>query len=615
MSSLTLALVVLFAPLAAAAILIVVAPLRASGKPAAWLSVATAALALGASLMLFARLLSGPHELGEEIVRWLPHTALSGGVLGEGALASGVIELGLRLDGISISMLCVVTIVALSVQVFSIGYMADEPAPSFGRYFTWQSLFLFAMCSLVLAPNLLQLFLGWELVGLVSYLLIGFWWKKPSAARAALKAFWITKFADMGLVAGLLVLFVHTGSFSWEGTVDVATPVTLLLFVAVMGKSAQFPLHIWLPDAMEGPTPVSALLHAATMVAAGVYLVVRADPLFAQAPDTQMVMAYVGAFTALFAAVVAVVQTDIKKVLAYSTCSQLGYMVCALGAGSQIAGFFHLTTHAFFKALLFLAAGGLIHAVHSNEITKMGGLFSKMKITSGAFIVGALALAGIPGLAGFFSKDLVLEEVMHQELWAPLAALLIAAFLTAFYMGRVVFVALFGKPSEQAEHAHEAGPTMLAPLVLLSVLAIGVGYFGATLSGLYAEETSFHLSPVGVTATVLGLAGFGAAYWMFGAPQGGQGLRAAFAPVARLAASNVVDDLFALGYRKVLSGVANAIGWLDRYVVDGVINAIGYLTLAAGARLRAIQTGRIEDYVYVLVTAMVLFGLYGAFFT
>lgn len=598
----------LFLPLATALMFIVVPWVRRAGKLAGQVSVLSALVSLTGALVLFSQVLNGARVLGHDVYTWLPHSSLV-----PGALARGVIQVGIHLDGISVTMLVVVTFVASCVQIFSLGYMADEPKNDFGRYYTWQSLFLFAMNTLVLAPNLFQLFMGWELVGLVSYLLIGYWWKKPSAARAALKAFWVTKFADMGLVAGLIVLFLNTGGFEWTGVVAVATPVTLLLFLAVMGKSAQFPLHIWLPDAMEGPTPVSALLHAATMVAAGVFLVVRAFPLFEQAPDTQTVMAYVGSFTALFAAIVAVVQTDIKKVLAYSTVSQLGYMVAALGAGSQVAGFFHLTTHAFFKALLFLGAGSLIHAVHSNDLRHMGGLFSKMKVTSLAFIVGALALAGVPGLAGFFSKDLILEEVAHKGLWAPLGALLIAAFLTAFYMGKVVFLALFGKPSSHAEHAHEAGPSMLIPLVALSVLAVVAGYFGATLSGLYGEPVHFHVAPVGLVGTAMGLTGLGMAYWMFGAPQGGASLRAAFAPLGRLAASGNVDKLATAIYRNVLHGLASAVGWFDRYVIDGLMNGIAYGTLEAGSRLRVIQTGRVGDYVYVIVAAMVLMGLYGAF--
>lgn len=608
MRTLDWALIATFLPLGTALLLVLVSPLRRTGLVAGLISVASALATLTSAIMLLVPRLQGTAAPFKETLRWLPHSSLDAV-----AHARGAIELGLQVDGISSTMLVVVAVVATCVQIFSLGYMAEEPKADFGRYFTWQSLFLFAMNSLVLAPNLLQLFLGWELVGLVSYLLIGYWWKKPSAARAALKAFWITKFADMGLVGGLIVLFLSTGTFDWGVTTAAAGTITLLLFIAVMGKSAQFPLHIWLPDAMEGPTPVSALLHAATMVAAGVFLVVRAFPLFEQAHSTLTFMTYIGSFTALFAAVVAVVQTDIKKVLAYSTCSQLGYMVAALGVGSQVGGFFHLTTHAFFKALLFLSAGSFIHAVHSNELSHMGGLWSKMKVTSSAFILGALALAGFPGLAGFFSKDLILEHVLEHGQYAPLAALLTAAFLTAFYMGRVVFVAIFGKPSEHAHHAHESGPSMLIPLVVLMVPSAVAGYFGATLSGLYGAPAHFHLSAIGVVATALGLAGIGMAYWMFGAPQGGKALQDAFAPLGRLARSGAVNGFFAWSYRSVMTKVAEGIGWFDRYVIDGAMNGIAYGTLEAGARLRPLQTGRVQDYVYVVVAAMIALGLYGAF--
>ena len=581
-------------------------PLRRSGRPAAWLSVLGSLGALGGSLVLLARLLaSGGAELGRSTTTWLPHADLAA------ASAASPIELGLLLDGVSIPMLVVVCLVASMVQVFSTGYLAGEAPSDLGRYFTWQSLFLFAMNGLVLAPNLLQLFLGWELVGLASYLLIGFYYRRPSAARAAVKAFWMTKLADMGLVAGLIVLFLETGSFDWTATTAAAGTITLLLFVAVMGKSAQFPLHVWLPDAMEGPTPVSALLHAATMVAAGVFLVVRADPLFAQAESTLDAMLVVGAFTALFAAIVAVVQDDIKKVLAYSTCSQLGYMVAGLGAGSQVAGFFHLTTHAFFKALLFLAAGGLIHAVHSTALRDMGGLFGRMKLTSACFVAGALALAGFPGLSGFFSKDLVLEAVSARGAWLPLAALLAAAFLTAFYMGRVVLLALFGRPSEAVLHAHESGPAMTLPLVVLAVPALAAGYAGGTLSGLYATPVHFHLAPVGLVATVLALSGFALAYWTFGPARGGDGLRGFFAPIERLARSGAVDRSYAFAYSHGLEALAAAAAWLDRYVVHGLINAVAYGTLELGARLRRIQTGDVRDYIYVVALAGVLLALAG----
>jgi len=596
--ALTLALVTLFVPLAFATFAMVVAPYRRTGLPVAFASVVAALAALGAALTL---LIQFDGQAQTHAVTWLVH---AGG---------NVTRVGVHLDGLSLSMLVVVTLVATCVQLFSLGYLGHEPPEDVGRYYTWQSLFLFAMNTLVLAPNLLQLFLGWELVGLCSYLLIGYYFKKPSAARAALKAFWITKFADMGLLVALIVLFVNTGGFEWTATTAVAGTVSLLLFVAVMGKSAQFPLHIWLPDAMEGPTPVSALLHAATMVAAGVFLIVRADPLFAQAPDTQTVMAYIGGFTALFAACIAVVQTDIKKILAYSTCSQLGYMVCALGAGSQVAGFFHLTTHAFFKALLFLGAGSLIHAVHSNELSDMGGLWRKMKLTSIVFIIGALALAGVPGFAGFFSKDLILEVVYAKGLYLPLAALVIAAFLTAFYMGRAVFLALFGEPSEAAAHAHESGPTMTIPLVVLAVLSVGVGWFGGPLAATYGQDYAFHVGAVGIVGSSLGIAGIALSYWMFGPAKGGDGLRAAFAPLGRLARSGAVDNLFAAGYRQGLMGVASVCNYLDRYVVDGLMNLSAYVTLEAGSRLRATQTGNVQHYVYLVVVGLLAMGAYGVF--
>jgi NADH-quinone oxidoreductase subunit L len=608
MSAIALALVCTFLPLCAAALLLGVPSLRRSGRPAGVISVAVALTALSSSLVLFSRVLASPGLTARVTRVWLPHGTLE---LAQSSTSS--MEIGVNLDGLSISMLVVVCFVAFCVQLFSLGYMAAEAPPDFGRYFAWQSLFLFAMNVLVIAPNVLQLFLGWELVGLVSYLLIGFYYKKPSAARAAVKAFWVTKLADMGFVAALIVLFTSTGSFEWTGTLLLAGPISLLLFIAVMGKSAQFPLHVWLPDAMEGPTPVSALLHAATMVAAGVFLVARTFPIFEQAPDTLLFMAYVGSFTALFAAVLAVLQNDIKRVLAYSTCSQLGYMVCALGAGSRVAGFFHLTTHAFFKALLFLAAGGLIHAVHSNDIRDMGGLFKKQKLTSSTFIVGALALAGMPGFSGFFSKDLILEHVLERGLYGPLAALLLAAFLTAFYMGRVIVTALFGASGPRAEHAHEAGFSMTLPLVLLAIPVLAAGFFGARLSSVYGEPIQLHASTVGVTATCLGLAGFGMSYWMFGKAQGGAALVALCAPIARFARYGAVDRSYVYLYQAVLRGSAGTIGFIDRYLVDGVMNGIAYLTLMLGTKLRRMQTGNVQDYVYAVVAGTLVLGTVAVF--
>ena len=594
------ALVALFAPLAAAFVIAVAVPLRKAGKPAAYLAILAAALSLVGAVFLMLRQLRAPSDILIQTVRWLPSSGQT------------IADIGVRIDGISVPMLVVVTTVATSVQVFSLGYMADEPPAAFGRYFGYHSLFIFSMNTLVLAPNVLQLFAGWELVGLTSYLLIGFYWQKPSAARAAVKAFWTTKLADMGFVAGVVLLFVSTGGFGWTAPTDPTLHMWIGfgLFLAVMGKSAQFPLHIWLPDAMEGPTPVSALLHAATMVAAGVYLIVRANPLF-QALPVRELMTWLGAFTALFAAIIAVVQTDIKKVLAYSTCSQLGYMVSALGAGSLMGGYFHLTTHAAFKALLFLGAGSVIHAVHSNELADMGYLWPKMKVTAVTFIFGALALAGVPGLAGFFSKDLILEALYEHHAYGPLGMLMIAAFLTAFYMGRVVFLAFFGKATKKTQAAHESGPSMLAPLVLLAVLSVGLGYFGKRFAGLYGVEYHFHLGAVGGAASVLGLAGLVLAYAVYGARWLPESSFAFLAPVAQVARSGAVDKLYLFAFHKLALGLANVVGWFDRYVVDGVMNFLAWATIMGGRRARKLQTGNAADYVYAVIAGAVVLATWG----
>jgi NADH-quinone oxidoreductase subunit L len=504
-------------------------------------------------------------------------------------------------------MLVVVTLIAWAVQVFSIGYMRDELAPDKGRYFTYHSFFIFSMNLLVLAPNLLQFFIGWELVGLTSYLLIGFYYRKPSAAHAAIKAFWITKFADMGFALGLLVLFLDGNGvgFDAEPSHRGALLATLLLFLAVMGKSAQFPLHVWLPNAMEGPTPVSALLHAATMVAAGVYLLVRASPLFLQAPLTLEVMVWVGAVTALFAATVAVYQTDIKRVLAYSTCSQLGYMVAAMGVGAPVAAYFHLTTHAFFKALLFLAAGSVIHAVHSNELRDMGGLGKKMPLTAITFTVGALALAGLPGLSGFFSKDLILESVARHHHWWPLSLLLTAAFLTAFYMSRVAIVAFLGKPSQAATHAHESSFSMWMPLVVLALGAAAVGWFGSVFAERVGGEYEFHFSVVGVAGSGAGILGIASAWLVYAQHWGTLEERWWFRLVGMIARSSAVDRTYAFLFFGLVMRLSAAIGWIDRYVIDGVMNWLAWASMKIGRRLQRLQTGNVLDYVIALAAGTV----------
>ena len=595
-SSFSLALLALLGPGAVALLLAIVTPLR-NRISAIVLSIAAALSALGAAIVLVkGQLQPVPPQL--VTIPWL--------------LQDGIpfAEIGLRIDGISTSMLLVVTFVASCVQIFSVGYMHDESKPAQGRYFTYHSLFLTAMNILVLAPNLLQLFLGWELVGVTSYLLIGYYFKKPSAAKAAVKAFWVTKFADMGLLIGLLVLRSKVGSFDWDAAITpaAANVVTLLLFIAVMGKSAQFPLHIWLPDAMEGPTPVSALLHAATMVAAGVFLIVRGWPLFAVAESTRAFMLGLGSVTALIAATMALFQTDIKKVLAYSTCSQLGYMIAALGAGSLLGGFFHLTTHAFFKALLFLGAGSVIHAVHSNDIRDMGGLARKMPLTTLTFVIGALSLAGLPGLAGFFSKDLILEAVGEHGVSLPLLLLLFSAFLTALYMGRLLLRVFFGESSDKASHAHESGGFLILPLVMLAVPALATGYFGGMFGQLYGTAYHFHLGTTGVIAAGLGLLGLGLAFVLYRKSAEHPAL---LQPIARLIEFGPMDRLYEGGFHRIALPFAALIGWMDRYLVDGVMNLTGLAFVVSGQKIRRLQTGVATDYVLATVCGVLALVLYG----
>ena len=594
--SVTLALVTLVAPLTAALVSVVIPPIRHRGMPAALLAILGSLLATGASALLLME-----DVAGRAIRATVPWMVVQGRGLG---------EVGVRLDAVSIPMLGVVCLVALAVQVYSVAYMHGESRRSYGRYFAYHALFLFSMNTLVLAPDLLQAFAGWELVGLVSYLLIGFHFDRPSAARAAVKAFWMTKLADMGFLFALLVLYARTGAFSWDVALrpEMAEAIAALVFLAVMGKSAQFPLHVWLPDAMEGPTPVSALLHAATMVAAGVYLVVRADPLFAQAHWVQGGMLWVGTVTAAFAALLGLVQTDIKRVLAYSTCSQLGFMVAALGAGSAFAGYFHLGTHAFFKALLFLGAGSVIHAVHSNELKDMGGLARRMPVTAVTFALGALSLAGIPPLAGFASKDAILTAVEGRAGWIPWAVLLGTAFLTAFYMGRVLVLTFLGKPSAAASHAHESPPAMTIPLVALGIPTVAGGLLGPWLARGLGGEMHLHLGLTPVLASLAGLGGLALSLVTY--------LRGREAPLAgtlvALDRASAVDRVWAFGYRSALLPLSALLRWVDRYLVDGLMNGVGWGTLEAGQAMRPVQTGRTRDYALAVVVGAVLLLILGA---
>jgi NADH-quinone oxidoreductase subunit L len=615
----TLALAALLLPAIAFLVLAVAAPLRRAGAAAAWFSILCAGGSLAAAVLAW--LEQGGEAASRLVWPWLP------------ARDYTIATVGVLADADSTIMLCLVALVAFLVQLYSIGYLSDEPRRSLGRYYAYQSLFAFSMMGLVLAPNFLQLFICWELVGLCSYLLIGFWYTKPEAGRAALKAFWMTRGADVGMVIGIVLLWRQTRTFDLaelqmmaaNGAIPLAglAVITSCLYIGAMGKSAQFPFHIWLPDAMEGPTPVSALIHAATMVTAGVYLLHRTSWLFALTPEVLIAVAWIGAFTALLAAVLACVQDDIKRVLAYSTVSQLGYMMTAIGAGLSVAGFFHLLTHGVFKALLFLGAGSVIHAVGSNDVSHMGGLARRMPQTATVFIIGSLGLAGIPLFAGYLSKEEILGAVWAGELVWPFALLMLVAFLTAFYMFRVVFLAFFGAPAAapaaaeaghghaHAHEPHDPPAVMLLPLWTLTLIATGIGIASIVVGReLFFPAGEEHAAPVWLTpaAVVLAVAGIVLAWLTYGRGAiSPAALAAPFAPIRRAALARFwIDDVFVALYRSLLLGIARIVGWTDRYVVDGILNAVSAWVLDAGDTLRQLQTGRVQDYVYGIGVGLLL---------
>jgi len=605
------ALLVLAGPLAAFALLALVPPLRRSGRPAAAVSLAGIGVSLLAAAALFARVHAAGVPSVAEIV-WAPMTR------------GPSITFGLLADGISASMAVLVAFVALLVQVYSLAYMADEKPAAFGRYYAYHSLFAFAMLGLVLAHNLLQTYVFWELVGLGSYLLIGFWFEKPAAGRAALKAFWTTRLGDVGFAIGIVVLWSAAGTFTFADLFAKAdsgalggTALTLGvlgIYLGAMGKSAQFPFHIWLPDAMEGPTPVSALIHAATMVAAGVYLMVRIAPLLSHTPHVATAVYAIGVLTAFLAAGMALVENDIKRILAFSTVSQLGFMMAAAGAGGAEAAYFHLLTHAFFKALLFLAAGSLIHAVHTNDIFKMGRLARVMPVTCACFAAGALALGGVFPTAGFFSKDEVLAAVLAGGHPVGFAILVVTAGMTAFYIGRAFFVAAMGVNDAEG-HPHEPPAAMRGPLVVLAVLAVGAGLAAPLIPGLFAATiakpaaTTLHppifVPLLGTTAALAGLAIAWAGYQkrVFDPA----GVRRALRPLVTVLERRwYVDDAVEAVYRFAYLKVSSGVGWFDRYVVDGVVNAVTWATWIGAGRLSAIQSGRVQDALYATAFGLVL---------
>jgi NADH-quinone oxidoreductase subunit L len=516
---------------------------------------------------------------------------------------------GWAVDSLAACMLLVVGVVALMVMVFSAGYMAGDPGWS--RYYALLCLFTGSMTLLVVGDSFVTLFIGWELVGACSYLLIGFWYEKPSAVAAAIKAFLTTRVGDIGLLLGIALLWKATGTLSYEGVmhgIEAASPglitaAAICLAIGAIGKSAQFPLHIWLPDAMEGPTPVSALIHAATMVAAGVFLVARTWPLFEAAPAARSLLLFVGVVSALGAALIALVQRDIKKVLAYSTISQLGFMFAALGAGAWEVAFFHLVAHAAFKALLFLASGSVIHGSGTQDLAEMGGLRKTMPVTFAVWLIGGAALVGIPPLAGFFSKDAVLDVVWVAN---PVAggALFVAAVLTGYYTVRATKLAFFGEWRGKG-HSHESPLSMLVPLVVLAVPAAGLGFGARWFAERLSERYEALSLPLSAAAVVLALAG--AVYAWVTVRDAGPDTADATGVVRVLRTGFSYD---AAVQRFIVQPVATAcrVLWaiVDRFLIDGIVEGSAIAASAVGGYISKLQSGDGQGYAALIAVATVL---------
>jgi NADH-quinone oxidoreductase subunit L len=548
------------------------------------------------------------------------------------------IDLGVLLDPISVMMLVVITTVSFMVHIYSLGYMKGEKG--FERFFAFLSLFSFSMLGLVVATNIFQMYIFWELVGVSSYILIGFYYQKPSAVRASKKAFIVTRFADLGFLIGILILSFNAKTFDFITLTDptgvpiaqgggiafmglsVMTWSMIFVFMGGVGKSAMFPFHIWLPDAMEGPTPVSALIHAATMVVAGVYLVARMFPVYAfSAPAALEVVAYVGAFSSLFAAVIACTQTDIKRVLAYSTMSQIGYMMLALGVSGYggheglgyMASMFHLCTHAMFKALLFLGAGAIIHAAQSNHMTEMGGLRKYLPITHMTFLIACLTIAGIPPLSGFFSKDEILAAAFHHNklLFAVEYAV---AGLTAFYMFRLYFSIFWGKETHYHHTPHEAPASMTIPLIVLAIGSVFTGFIPfnelITSDG-KVFETEIELI-VAIPSVLIGLLGIGIAFVMYRMESEIPDNLAAIFKYGYKWAYNkfYMDELYLFVTKKIIFRyISEPFAWFDRHIVDGTMNAIASVTQSVSLRIRGFQSGQLQKYGFVFVTGAIMLAI------
>jgi NADH-quinone oxidoreductase subunit L len=556
------------------------------------------------------------------------------------------IHMGILIDPISVLLIVVVTTISFMAHWFSLGYMKGEKG--FARYYAFLSLFTFSMLGLVLSTNIFQMYIFWELVGASSFLLIGFYYTKPSAVAAAKKAFIVTRFADFGFLVGILILSFFTKTFDFSTlTAPVAQGTSIfssfagasfmgasalswamaLIFIGGAGKSAMFPFHIWLPDAMEGPTPVSSLIHAATMVVAGVYLVARLFPIYHfQTPDVLIGIGYVGGFTSLFAAIIAMTQFDIKRVLAYSTLSQIGYMMVGLGVSGYgghhglgyMAGMFHLFTHAMFKALLFLGAGSIIHAVHSNYMKDMGGLRKYMPITHITFLAACLAISGVPPFAGFFSKDQILEAALESNkllYWTEY----ITAGLTSFYIFRLYFRIFWGKNTDYGHHTpHESPLTMTIPLIFLAL--------GSTFGGLIPfhnlispdlKPMADHLDWVSTIPSILiGLVGIAAAWFLYQKETSRPKAVVDFLGNLHTWAYHkfYIDEIYLFVAKKIMFGIiATSVAWFDRHIVDGFMFGVADVTMATSGKIKKFQSGNLQEYAFVFVAgslALVLILLY-----
>lgn len=540
------------------------------------------------------------------------------------------ISLGFEVNNLNALMLLVVTSVSLLVHIYSVGYMHDDERMS--TFFSYIALFTFSMLGLVISENLVQLFIFWELVGVCSFLLVGFWYFKPEAKAAAKKAFIVTRVGDLGFFIALIMLFSYLEpadgviTFSFQqifanfGALDghIQFWIALLIFIGAIGKSGQFPLHTWLPDAMEGPTPISALIHAATMVAAGVYLVARTYELFLVAPGALEVIAYVGAFTAIFAAIIGLTQRDIKRILAYSTVSQLGYMMMALGFGSALAltaGMFHLFTHAFFKALLFLGAGSVIHAYHEQDIYKMGGASKYMKTTTWTFAIGALALSGIFPLSGFWSKDAILVEALHHQVILFVIGT-VAALLTAFYMTRLYCLVFLGSPKDK-QKPHESPSTMTIPLIVLAILAVFAGFiytpfFPWLATWLTGETVGDHLSwTVILLSSLAALSGIVLGYLFYGKKSFSAEKTAEKIPwLYQLSYRKFyIDELYDVAVVRPLRVLSYLLDRFDHYVVDGIVRVTAQSAVWLGGAASRLQNGQFQVYTLVTVFGFIIFVL------